>query len=253
MDEFVGQKIKDALTKGTELPVSAKADVWANVKQAVDSGSQEATVLPVVRKKRFRYWAYTAVAASVLLLTLAGFTPEGQAAAKKIKQILLPQKQIIEEIEGQTEKTKVSLEQSSIGYAIYFDKDRYQMLQEDGKDKIVPRLSSTEKLPKVFMEIYQIKDKDPLTVLEQLRLQLKAQYPEVNYIGKVEQPLPSRLITAKSGNKWNSTVERYFLIDNTLQGTFVVRQHFFLEAEEGHGARFDHMLSEFRLVTPDKK
>lgn len=124
------------------------------------------------------------------------------------------------------------------------------MIKEDGKDKIVPRAAFNKELPPVFMEIYQVKDKDPGTVLKQLELQLKTKYSKVNYIGKVQQPLKDLLITASSGNKWNDIIEHYYLVDNTQKGSFIIKQHYFLEASEGHGARFYHMLQEFRLVTP---
>jgi len=249
MDDFIDKKIKDSLTKGTEQSIPLKETVWKNIKQTVDNSTPKATTAVTVKKKP-RYWGYAVAAAATVVLTFGAFTPEGQAAAKKIKDILLPEKSIVQEIEGQPEKNKVSLQQSSIGYTIYFDKDRYKMVKEEGKDKIVPKTPLPSKYPPVFMEIYQVKDRDPDTLRKQLELQLKDEYPEVHYKGEVQQPLKSLLISAKSGNKWNDTLDRYYLVDNTQKGTFVVRQRFFIEAEEGHGARFYHMLKEFRLVTP---
>jgi RNA polymerase sigma factor (sigma-70 family) len=49
-------------------------------------------------------------------------------------------------------------------------------------------------------------------------------------------------------------VVKYYLIDNGQGGTFVIEQHYFVEASEGHGARFDNMLKQFQVTKePDKQ
>lgn len=247
MDDFLGKKIKDALTKGTEQSVPLKENVWANLEKAINTGKQKPAP---AAKREPRYWGFAVAAVAAMVMTFGAFTPEGQAAAKKIKDILLPEKSIVQDIEGDKEKTKVSLEKSSIGYTIYVDRERYEMVKEDGKDKIVPNPPLPSNYPQVFMEIYQIKDKDPGTVLKQLDSELKEKYQEVKYTAEVQVPVKGVMISAYSGNKSNDIIDRYYLVDNTQKGTFVIREHYFREAAEGHGARFYHMLKEFRLVTP---
>lgn len=247
MDDFLGKKIKDALTKGTEQSVPLKENIWTNLEKAINTGKHKPA--PAAKRKP-RYWGFAVAAVAAMVMTFGAFTPEGQAAAKKIKDILLPEKSIVQDIEGDKEKTKVSLEESSIGYTIYVDRERYEMVKEDGKDKIVPNPPLPKNYPQVFMEIYQIKDKDPGTVLKQLDSELKEKYQEVKYTGEVQDPVKGMMISAYGGNKSNDIIDRYYLVDNTQKGTFVIREHYFREAAEGHGARFYHMLKEFRLVRP---
>ncbi|MED4970575.1 RNA polymerase sigma factor [Parageobacillus toebii] len=58
----------------------------------------------------------------------------------------------------------------------------------------------------------------------------------------------------ESGRQWNDEVAKYYLVDNGQGGTFVIEQHYFVEASEGHGARFDNMLKQFQVTKePDKQ
>jgi hypothetical protein len=41
-------------------------------------------------------------------------------------------------------------------------------------------------------------------------------------------------------------------VDDNQGGSYVIEQHLFLEAAEGHGVRFYHMLKEFKVVNPQE-
>lgn len=98
------------------------------------------------------------------------------------------------------------------------------------------------------MEITQIVDKDPNTVAADIENQLKAEFPIVENRGQVSDPIKGILIRATTGHEWNDKVVVYYLVDNTQGGTFLIKQQYFMEASEGHGARFYHMLKEFEIV-----
>jgi len=56
------------------------------------------------------------------------------------------------------------------------------------------------------------------------------------------------LLAAVDGSEWDSKVTQVYIISNEKEGSFVIQQKYFLEAAEGHGTRFYHILNEFKIV-----
>jgi hypothetical protein len=99
------------------------------------------------------------------------------------------------------------------------------------------------------MEISQDKDSTPEELAAQFEEELKADFSKVDAAQKVTEPVEGITIHAiDGGTEWDDEVVNYYLVDNTQGGTFVIKQKYFLEASEGHGARFYNMLKEFTIV-----
>lgn len=122
------------------------------------------------------------------------------------------------------------------------------MQNVNGKDKITPKTKAAN-LPEVYMEIEQIKNNKPADVAASLEKELKGKYKRIENRGKVKEPINGTLIYASSGTKWNDTVIKYYVVDDTKGGSFIIKQQFFVEASEGHGARFDNMLKGFKIIS----
>ena len=153
-------------------------------------------------------------------------------------------------MEGMEEEIALKLHVSSLyPYALYLDTERYHPKEKDNKDLIQPR---AEVKPEVFMAIWHQENTSATEMLSKLEEQLKEKYPEVHMEGSVETPLPSQHLYAQSGSAWDDTKERYYLIEDQQDGVFVVQQKLFNEAVEGHGSRFNNILSEFFSWNPDK-
>lgn len=236
--------ISKALLKGTEKVVNHKETVWLAIQKNL-----EATRSPQKRRGAIKWLS---VAAALTLVFLVGTEP-GQAAFKKVKEIFLPEKTIVEELEGHKEKSKVSLHESQkANYVIYFDKERYYMEKSGETERIVPLAKPIGDYPEVFMEISQIKNTTPEVQAEVIEQQLKdeftGEFSRVENKGPVVEPLEGIYLSALSGLKNNSTLVKYYLVDNKVGGTIIIKQQYFLEAEEGHGVRFDNMLKEFKVL-----
>ncbi len=132
------------------------------------------------------------------------------------------------------------------------EEQRYQFIQGKESDKITFKGTLPKGVTEVYMEIKQDKNKKPEQLIKELESNLKQKYQEVNGVGEVKEPINALRIIRKMGNKWNSSIEKIYVISNQQQGSFVITQHYFLEAEEGHGARFDEMLKEFHIVDQKK-
>ncbi|MCM8901684.1 hypothetical protein KVG29_10680 [Caldicoprobacter algeriensis] len=122
------------------------------------------------------------------------------------------------------------------------------MVKQDGKDRIVPNVDPGDNLPEVYMEIQRVADKSPQEMAAQIEAELKSSFETVENYGVIEDPVKSISLRARSGLKPNATIVRYYLVDDKQGGTFIIKQQYFLEAAEGHGARFYHMLKEFKVV-----
>lgn len=246
MNQMEDKKIKDALLEGTEEVTELKNMVWSNIERELNLEMKRKEIVKRKRNKMTSFMKYGSMAAAITLV-IGLNTEYGQAAVDKIKEIFVPNKVVKQQVEGMDEDSNVALKEGSAKYIIYIDEERYTMTKMDGKDKIAAKIKG-ENTPEVFMEISQVEGKKPDAIASEIEEELKEKYQKVENRGKVNYPLKSTLIYANSGMNFNSTVIRYYLADNTKGGTFVIKQQLFVEAEEGHGARMDNMLKEFKII-----
>ncbi|MBM7872119.1 hypothetical protein JOC70_003668 [Clostridium pascui] len=246
MNQIEDKKIKDALLEGTKEVTELKNMVWSNIERELNLDMKRKEIVKRKRNKMSSFMKYGSIAAAITLV-IGLNTEYGQAAVDKIKELFVPNKVVKQQIEGMDEDSNVALKEGSAKYIIYIDEERYTMTKMDGNDKIAAKIKG-ENTPEVFMEITQVEGKKPDAIASQIQDELKGKYQKVENRGVVNYPLKSTLIYANSGMNFNSTVLRYYLVDNTKGGTFVIKQQLFIEAEEGHGARMDNMLKEFKII-----
>jgi hypothetical protein len=247
MDNREDRKINEALLKGTDEAIEMKDIVWKNIERELGLNGGKVIDMKAKKKDNRGFFKYGSMVAAALAIVIFSNTEYGHATANKIREIFAPNKIVEEQIEGTDEKNEATLQESSAKYIIYIDEERYTMRSENGKDIISPKFKG-ENVPEVFMEIEQIKGKKPEAVASEIESTLKEKYTRVENKGHITEPINSLLISAYRGSKWNDTVIRYYFIDNKEGGTFVIKQQYFLEAAEGHGARFENMLKEFKIV-----
>lgn len=243
MDEINEKKLEEALLKGTDDAVKLKAVVWSNIEKRLDS--EEVKTMNIKKKKR-GIFKYAGIAAAFLAIFLATNPQYVDAAVDKIRELFEPTKIIEQNLEGTGEETKVDLEVSPQKYIIYVDKAMYDLKTEDGKDVIKP-INQAAGYPEVSMTIEQV-DKAPDAALADIEKELKSTFKEVLPAEQITVPVKGLSIHAVNGNKWDDAVVNYYILDNTKGGSFIIKAKYFLEASEGHGARFYNMLKEFKIV-----
>lgn len=253
--ENFDEKVKKSLVEGTDYSHRLKEDIWNNIEKEIDS-EQKSTLperAPMKQKKGFKRFGMVASMAATLLFGLAATTTEtGSAFIDHVKQFFEPEKVVTEQIEGIDSDSNVTLQEGQAGYVIYFDKENYSMIDVDGKDRIVFNQELSDIYPEVYMEISQV-DAAPSQLATEKFLELNKEYTKVLEIQEVEWPLNSFVVHAVGGTggyEWDDEVVRYYFFSNEQNGSFVVKQQYFLEAEEGHGARFDYMLEQFHIFDP---
>lgn len=168
---------------------------------------------------------------------------------KGIKDLFAPEKEIIQSIEGQDEETNVHLnEGTNADYVIYLDETRYKMMNSEDSDIITTIEPLPAQYPEVTMEIKQVADETPEDLVSKIETELKKDFPGLRAVETVTEPVEGFWLHGVAGNDSKSKVVTAYVISNGKQGSFVITENYFLEAAEGHGARFHHMLKSFEIV-----
>lgn len=166
------------------------------------------------------------------------------------------EKEMVVQIEGTEEKITGRLNiGKSESYIIYIDEERYEMEpgQEEEPDMIVPKEALPEGYPEVSMAIMHTPGTAPAERVAELAGQLKASFPDLKEAEGVEEPVKGFVLhgIADGGQGWDNPVINAYVVSDGQQGSFTLTERYFLEAAEGHGARFYSMAEEFVAVAPE--
>lgn len=238
-------QIKAALDSGTQSAADKKDSIWDNIEKQIKEGN--------MRQKR-RHLGKIIAAVVAVGLVVTAFTPMGQAAIGSIADLFAPEKNIKLDMEGMQESTDQQLHvgtqqgEDGVTYVLYVDEDRYQFVASESGDKIVPK-DFPSNLPEVSMQITQDAGTAPEAIAASLKESLGSKYKTVIDAEATDKPIAAIRLKAQTGYEGEDAVVDYYLIDNTQGGTFIITLKYFVEAEEGHGARFEQMLSEFSIVS----
>lgn len=251
VEKRLDEKIQESLLLGTENSLELKEEIWQEIEKNIKN-NEKGEMIQMKRQKNLRnrrkknHFKY-GVAAAALLLFIGAGTETGQATFEKIKEFLVPEKVITEELEGMKEDTNVALNEGQMNYTIYFDEERYMMEKLEDRDKIFPRPVEGMDLSNIhYMEIMEEKNKTPKELASETHQNLQGRFKELKDIEEIKEPIDGIFLYGYNlGEK--DDVERYYFIDNQQGGTFIIKQRMTFEALEGHGVRFDNMLKEFRI------
>ena len=187
--------------------------------------------------------------AAALLIVFSLESDKGTAFMKGIKDLFVSEKEVSQNIEGKDEKTEVILNEGKDSeYIIYIDETRYKMTKSGDTDIITTIEPLPEKYPEVSMEIKQVANEKPDDLVKKLETELKNDFPELREIENVTDPVEGFLLHGAAGNQADSKIVHAYVISNEKEGSFIITGNYFLEAAEGHGARFHRMLESFEIV-----
>ena len=240
------ERLKNELRKRTmEESLGLKDEIWNGLEQELFDDRKKGDV----RKMKRRILPLIIATAAALLIVLSFQTNTGTALIKGIKDMFAPEKEIIQGIEGQEEETEVHLnEGTNSEYILYIDETRYKMVQGEDVDIVTTIEPLPEQYPEVTMEIKQFANERPEDLVKEVEAELKKDFPELREIENVTEPVEGFLLHGAAGGEWDSKIVHTYVISNGKEGSFVITENYFLEAAEGHGARFHHMLESFEIV-----
>lgn len=218
------------------------------------------------RKKTTRF-PIPLIAASLILAMLVLFcqTAPGAAALENVREAvsgiiesLYPPKDIPVEVEGEVEnipqeaggqepQTQPDGTLAAPGFAIYYDPERYEMTEEEGITYI--RFVSDGDLPPCQVEISHVPGISCADAAGQTRLEMLESWDSVSEISPLDNQ-DGLAFSFSAGVEWNSPCGNVYFISDEQGGCFRLTARYFVEAAEGHGARFGQMITTFRVIAP---
>ena len=213
-------------------------------------------------------------------------------SVSRLIETLFPPKDIIVMPEGTPEVVHHEAqgrdpEEDTPGFAMYVDTESYVMTEENGiyyvrqipieydresirdqqaalleglsreeqKAAIDARIQELKEfyasLPANEIEIREVHGKEFSAYAEEIRNQMSTDWEITEDLIWVDRPL-AFTFSASGGNSWNSPCEVHYFVDNGEQGTFHIVARYYLEAAEGHGARFSSMIQTFEVITNEE-
>lgn len=243
-------QIKDAFDKKSPQETDRlREEIWNELELELFSEKQQSKGEKNKMKKKNHVIPLVIAVAAALLIVLSLQTSPGMALIKSIQDMFVPEKEINQGIEGQEENTEVHLnEGKDAEYVIYIDETRYKMMRGEHADIITTIDPLPEKYPEVTMEIKQVQNEKPESLVQKIEAELTKDFPELREIETVTEPVEGFLLHGAAGSQWDSKIIHVYVISNGDEGSFVITENYFLEAGEGHGARFHHMLESFEII-----
>lgn len=243
-------QIKDAFDKKSAHETDGlKEEIWNGLTKELFHENHPSKGERKTMKRKKRTISLVIAVAAALLIVFSLQTSPGMAFIKNIQDMFVSEKEITQSIEGQEENTEVHLnEGQDAEYVIYIDETRYKMIRGENTDVITTIDPLPEKYPEVVMEIKQITNEKPEDLVKQVEAELTKDFPELRKIETVTEPVEGFLLHGAAGSEWDSKIVHAYVISNGNEGSFVITENYFLEAAEGHGARFHHMLESFEIV-----
>ncbi|MCA0753977.1 hypothetical protein KP806_02900 [Paenibacillus sp. N4] len=247
------RKLKERLLEESRQPDGVKEEIWNRIEARLNMENNLTQDVKIDSKGRDAFMRKikitTGVAAAAVAAAVFFTLPAGTAFMEDVKSWFVPEKKVEVEVEGHKEQTDQELHLDEAGsYAIYYDKERYKLVQQDGKDVITTKEPLPEGYPEVSLTIEQYRDEEPAGLAEKAAEALAERYAKVRGITQVNEPVAGYRISAINGNDARSEVEVVYVTDNGGKGSYMLTLKYFLEAAEGHGARFEQMLKEFRVL-----
>jgi hypothetical protein len=247
-------KLREEMQKRIHVDSELKEETWNKIHQTIFEAKR-----PSKSKKKSFVAALGTIAAAIILLTFGLMTDTGQAMLQNLKDMFVEEKQEEIEIEGQKEESNTQLETNeALRYVIYVDEDRYKMVKGEEVDRIETKEPLGDRYPDVYMEISRRENTTTEDVLEDIEQEITADGLEVVRQEHVTEPIEAEVIqgmgkettneSGKTGHQWDTPIHRYYVTETRENQVFVIKQAYFLEAEEGHGARFHYMLESFEIV-----
>ncbi|MBH1941433.1 hypothetical protein I5677_11070 [Mobilitalea sibirica] len=160
-------------------------------------------------------------------------------------------------LEGMEEEFSGRIYKSRLGYQMVYDIERFNQIgHTEDADIYMTENLNPELYPFVYLIVRTVSDEEINNDL----LYFNGVTTEPNTDGRIpveesEKEVDNVMIgdyeaehyILRTGNEWNSPVRNLYVI-KTESNTFAIETQYFVEAEEGYGARMKAMLDTFKII-----
>jgi hypothetical protein len=136
-------------------------------------------------------------------------------------------------------------------YTINVNPNLYKRITDSKSERIELINPLNDTYPEVAMEITQFPNISIDEMVTKLLSNLRQKNKQILPSREISSPVKGKEIVAiggTGGKEWDDPVTKITVFHNRLDGVFVITGKYFLEAEEGHGARFSQMISTFKVI-----
>lgn len=153
-------------------------------------------------------------------------------------------------IEGVKEKVRGKRFKSNLGYEIVYDSEKFKRETQEKTDSFLAENSDPTIYPYNYINISRLEDTTAKKYSKELynRL-LKDGLKKVSITDNTEigqDSLKSAMVSVQTGDKWDSVIRNYYVIERAGK-VFLIETQFYLDAQEGYGARIKAMLDTFYI------
>lgn len=151
--------------------------------------------------------------------------------------------EIVQSVEGEESTVTMNLvEGNDALYSLYIDPERYIFTTAEKEDKLTPIDELPEGYPEVNLTFLYVNNQTPESVMEDMKQEYLMPLEE----NTVAAPMNALTLHGTNGEQPDSEVVTIYMIE-ALEGTLLITEKYFLEAQEGHGARFEQMLETIEI------
>ncbi len=146
------------------------------------------------------------------------------------------------ELEGNKEVVSVRDYISSLGYQIKMDEERFTYDAMSGYDIFTASNPDPTVYPDIYIKISNIDKITQSNYIEDLNQQLLSENPQLKVLsGTKLGDYDALTFQSNFGTEYNSAIKKVYVIESE-NGYFTIETQYFLEAEEGYGARIRTLL-----------
>lgn len=151
------------------------------------------------------------------------------------------------ELEGMKEVIKTKVYDSDLGYRMLYDIDRFTVAKEHGADLYFTENYNPDIYPFVYINIIRV---DGISMKDYVAQRKDALTQHISNVEQFDQVTVGKYeairLKAIAGSNWDSVIRNmYFLQDG--DSIIEIETQYFVEAEEGYGARISALLDTFTL------
>ncbi|ARJ37795.1 hypothetical protein SporoP8_02185 [Sporosarcina ureae] len=149
-----------------------------------------------------------------------------------------PTMDVVLSVEGEDSTITMDLvEGSNAVYSLYIDPAYYTFENGEKEDKLSPIVAIPTDYPEVNMTFLYVEDQTPESVKEDMKQEYSMPLEEKT----ISTPVNALSLHGTAGKEPDSEVVTIYMME-VDGGTLLIKENYFLEAQEGHGARFEQML-----------
>lgn len=172
---------------------------------------------------------------------------EAKSAAREISET---DETMTVRIEGTEERVQGKRYKSKQGYEIVYDSERFKRESQENTDSFLAENPDPTIYPYIYVNISRLED----TTVEEYSKELYKRLSNENngsvsiskLTEKGQDSSKDVQVTVQTGHNWDSVIRKYRVIGEADK-VFLIETQYYLEAEEGYGARIQAMVDTFYI------